>query len=620
MNSMKQRLTFGVLFGGILLAATMTPAQAVLAASNNTPSNTNTATNAAADTTTSPTVNKVEPAAHSGGSSAQQNPPQEQASSSDTQPTGSNNAPSSQNQSDTTAATNTDPTTTSSSAGADQPSTNNLPQSQSADPLQNDQGNTNNGDIATNTQSSAQSGNVSAKGNASVGSVASGNASDTITQVTTLNSSTSLDAAGGLQTFTYDIDGDHVGDIALSPADFLQTSAATATQNPQNADITNQTNGTITNTVNASATSGDVAVAGNGSAGDAASGNAATEANLINMIDSVVSDKQAFVGTININGNLKGNLLLPQSAINALLPTPSRDAAQTTNGTNTTTNANNMNVHNNITLNAQSGNVTVTGNGSIGNVTSGNASTNVQLYNLTNSAIVGGNVLLVFVNVMGSWVGLLMNAPAGTTSAALGGSITQDSTVANDTTTSTTSNETITNNVNLNSQSGNVAVKGNQSTGNTTSGNASANADIVNILGSQVDLTGWLGVLIINVYGSWTGSLEIEPAAVTLHVAASAVHKPVRTPLETSGTAIDPRSMYNLANSMPDASLAASNVLGAATTSKPAAGLAKHAATLTNSKNHTSAADLIAAAIGVLLIGAIATARAFSIRRKKIAI
>lgn len=609
MNRIKHRFILGAMAGGVLLASCLVPAQVVLAAtaSSDTPATTS-------DTTTPQTTTANTPDNGQG----QSTPSSSNGNQASGQTTSTGSAPSTSPDSSST-------TTNTSGAGSGSNSPANTTSQTGANSASNSsQDNNTTQAVNASTISTAKSGDVNAKGNlSSVGNATSGNSSSTDTEVNVLNSSTSLNNAGGLQTFTFDINGNHVGDILLSPAEFLQSSVATAVINPENASATDQIDSTITNTIDLSATSGNVTVEGNGSAGNAASGNAATEANIINMVNSVVSDKQAFVGMVNINGNLKGNLLLPKSAIDSLLPNPSQPSASTSTGNTTTTIDNNLNINNNVTLDAQSGKVMVEGNGSAGNATSGDATTGLKLYNLTNSQIVGGNVLLVFVNVEGSWVGLLMNAPAGTTSAALGGGIAQDTVTANSSTTSSTT-ETINNDVNLTSKSGNVAAKGNGKVGNATSGNANANADIVNIMGSQVDLTGWLGVLVINVYGSWNGSLEIQPAQVTIHVKAPPTHHHATKRHSTTTTTA---SHVSNATSKPQTLqtnhivLAAAHVLGDATGNRNVLDGGKHIASTTNdslSKGRRSSADILLTGIGVTLAISGGVTQLIANRHKKV--
>ena len=73
-----------------------------------------------------------------------------------------------------------------------------------------------------------------------------------------------------------------------------------------------------------------------------------------------------------------------------------------------------------------------------------------------------------------------------------------------------------TNNIDLSAQSGNALVDGNESSGNATSGNATASANIANISTSTFNLSGWFGVVYINVFGQWLGSFGVNTDAGTV--------------------------------------------------------------------------------------------------------
>jgi hypothetical protein len=104
---------------------------------------------------------------------------------------------------------------------------------------------------------------------------------------------------------------------------------------------------------------------------------------------------------------------------------------------------------------------------------------------------------------------MIVDAPAGTTAAALGTGVTANN-VAPDLTIDVDNNSKIVNNLNLNSQSGDATVANNTTAGNATTGDATASANVANIAGSQMGLSGWFGVLFINVFGKWFGSAGIN--------------------------------------------------------------------------------------------------------------
>jgi hypothetical protein len=208
---------------------------------------------------------------------------------------------------------------------------------------------------------------------------------------------------------------------------------------------------------------------------------------------------------------------MPQSFLNSLIA--SNAPSTTVNISNTVANSlginttNNEAINNNTTSTATSGNATENNNTNGGSATSGNTSTAVTLFNLTGNEIIGTNALLVFVNVPGSWVGVIMNAPTGATAAALGGDLTENT--VNNATINTTNNNAINNNVNVAAASGNATVNDNNNAGNATSGNAETAVNFLNLNNTEFNLTGWFGILFINVFGTWVGNFGVYTPPVT---------------------------------------------------------------------------------------------------------
>ncbi len=401
-----------------------------------------------------------------------------------------------------------------------QPTSGSNPNGTSGDPSIN-ANNSNNTNVTDNTSatltnnigSNATSGNVTANDNTTTGNAASGNASVAANIINQVNSSSSLNNGPPVATFTQNIDGNVNGDIIIDPNQ-LQPSSVSL-NNTNNVTLNSQTSGTINNNVNLSAQSGDVTTSRNTSVGDATSGSASAMANVVNMLNSYVSAGQSFVGTININGNLNGNILMPPAFLSGLIASGAPSTTVNLSNTNSTTiNDNAMtSIINNINSQATSGDVTAARNTEVGNATSGNASTNVTVYNLTGHQIIGANSLLVFVNVMGTWVGVIVNAPAGSHSALLGGGITADNT--NNYNVNATTDNSINNNINVAATSGNVRSTENTQAGNATSGNASTSVSVANIVNDNLNLTGWFGILFINVFGSWYGNFGAAPMPAT---------------------------------------------------------------------------------------------------------
>lgn len=366
-------------------------------------------------------------------------------------------------------------------------------------------------DATNNLNSHATTGNTGVTKNTTGGSATSGDAAATTTVINTVHSTIQGDTAG-VAHFTADIHGNVVGDITLSPIldDALANSAGspltTATVNADQAS-------SLTNNISLGATSGNADVSYNTTAGNATTGTADTVANIVNLINTIIAANKSFVGTINIYGNLDGDILISSDFIPQLLASNAPGGAGAQDGPTVLNVADTQSIVNNVNLNATSGYAGVFDNTTAGNATTGNAKTNLTILNYAGHDVVASNSLLIFVNVLGQWVGLIVDAPAGATAAVLGNGVTSNTAkqlVNADTASS------ITNNIDLTSVSGDATVQANTHAGNATSGDATASANIANISTSTFSLSDWFGVLFINVFGTWYGSFGVNTANGTV--------------------------------------------------------------------------------------------------------
>ena len=409
--------------------------------------------------------------------------------------------------------------------------------------------NTTNATLSNTIAGTASSGDTLVMGNTSAGNAGSGNVLDQANIVNMLQSSSNVLGSGNqIMTFTANINGDVNGNLLIDPAALSNVQGSgpnsnnsTNTNLNNNVTVNNSTGLAINNNINLAANSGNAAVSNNTSAGNAASGTAETVTNVVNAINSAISAGKSFIGTININGNLNGNILLPPNLIDQLLaantPTVTITGPGSTNSANTNVNnnvavnnTNNLGINNNISTNATSGSANVSNNTSGGSASSGNAANHLTAFNLTGSNIIGANDLLVFVNVTGKWVGLIINAPAGTTAAEFGGGVTNsgpnsnntsNTNVNNNVAVNNTVNEQINNNIAAAANSGNASVSNNTKGGNATTGNADNAINLLNMENSSINLTGWFGILFINVFGTWDGNFGVSPTSTNNSAAAS---------------------------------------------------------------------------------------------------
>ncbi len=366
-----------------------------------------------------------------------------------------------------------------------------------------------NASISTTHSSHAISGDASILQNTNGGSAATGNA---LAMANILNMVQSVWGWQGFTPnfYTADIQGDHYGDILINPG---ALNFASSDCNCGDLTVVSSTDASIENNIDLYAKSGDATVAGNTNAGDATTGSATAIANIINMINSSIASGQSFIGTLNIHGSLEGDILLPENLIDELIAA-NIPSTQMEIGGNTNINLEDTtNISNDITATAVSGNANVSGNTNAGSATSGNADTEVTVFNLTGRNLIGANALLVFVNVAGEWVGFITDAPNGATSAMLGGGITTNEACGNcgqNMNIDASSESKISNNVNVTAVSGDANVTGNTNGGNASTGDASAQANIANITTSNFSLSGWFGILFINILNDWLGSFNTD--------------------------------------------------------------------------------------------------------------
>lgn len=367
--------------------------------------------------------------------------------------------------------------------------------------------------VNNNLCATAQSGDATVSDTQNGGNATTGDAQSTATVLNLLQSVTGL-SGSQLATFVKNIYGTQNGDIYIDPSQLsyaLGTACGYACGG-NDVSLNSDNSSAINNNIYLGANSGNASVSDNNGSSNATTGDAVTLLNLVNILNSLISSGHSFIGTVNIYGDLNGDILLPPDFVSGLISDGS--SAVQPSGGNINLDSN-LSINNHINMSAISGDALVVGQG---NALSGDALTNLVSLNLINQQIIGKNILLVFVNVMGQWTGLIFNAPAGASSASLGGGLESSqicATCGAMTDINSHTSAQINNNVYLTSVSGNATVSGNRGAGNATSGDASASLNLVNIINSQLSLTNWFGILFINVFGKWQGSLEPAPVITT---------------------------------------------------------------------------------------------------------
>lgn len=380
---------------------------------------------------------------------------------------------------------------------------------------------TRNASILQTLDSNAGSGDSTAIGNTTVGNINTGEA-QAIANLLNMIQSSWNPTNERISTFSANLYENYFGDLLFDPSRITNT--GTSSNNDingnNNTDLTIniEENANITNNIALNANSGNSTANGNTTVGDVSTGDATAIANVINMINSMIVAGQSFLGSVNLYGDLQGDILLPAGLLAQLINTRtgSNNLIANSNDTNIDASKNQASrITNNTNLTSTSGNAQADGNTTVGNVSTGNAETSVNEMNLIGQNITGNKGLLVFVNVLGSWIGMIFGSPTNT--AILGTGTNSNNTIASNSTTNAdinvNKNYDIVNNLTLNATSGDATANGNTSVGDVSTGNATTSVNLLNMIDSYMNFTDWFGVLFINVFGSWNGSFGVNTAA-----------------------------------------------------------------------------------------------------------
>jgi hypothetical protein len=369
------------------------------------------------------------------------------------------------------------------------------------------------GTISNKINSTAISGNAGVQGNTIGGSALTGDAM-VIANILNMLQSSWFGQSSDVSSFIANLDGSIYGDLLIDPSQLAGSSGNS------NVDINVSNNGNINNDIDLVAQSGDANVEDNTQAGNAESGNALALLNLFNLINSSISANKSFIGVLNINGDLNGDILLPEGLLEFLIaasgPNSNNQISSNQDNSLDVDVEKNRTIINDVNTDASSGSALVDSNTSAGSATSGTADTKVNTLNLVGQNIQAKNGLLVFINVFGSWIGLIFNAPQGTNSIATTGpdsNNTINSDNSNSVSVDATEDSLINNDIDVSANSGDAAVRHNTQAGDASSGNASVSVNILNMIDSSFDITDWFGVLFINVFGSWIGSFGMDTTA-----------------------------------------------------------------------------------------------------------
>lgn len=293
---------------------------------------------------------------------------------------------------------------------------------------------------------------------------------------------------------------DQSGNIDLSAPIAAAEQVASNTSNTSADVVMTDVNNyaTVDNAIDANADSGDNTTTSDGQV-VVNTGNAYAIAQLINKVNVTLVDSTIHIVTINIYGNLNGNIILPQlqGQTTCTSCTVNLQANSTADVTNT------------VTGTATSGNNTILSTGSA-TLATGNSIAIVNLTNLINLLLYGSSFGHIYINTFGTWDGSFLGWD-GSSATQQGNTLDivdmpQDTTGTNETNDSVQVNNTaiVHNTVEADAISGNNTTVGTNA--QVTTGNAYAFVSLVNFINAIfVKSTGFLGF--INIFGNLHGNI-----------------------------------------------------------------------------------------------------------------
>lgn len=424
--------------------------------------------------------------------------------------------------------------------------------------------------VNTNLNSSTVTGDNDASDNVGNASINTGDANTTGTVLTMVNTN-----AQGIMVSEFNILDDQVGDVVLDfaancvlgcagPTQVVNTGNGSNSNNDASTDTTNTTTTTQENDaqigndlVLTADTGNNTANANTGGDSNITTGDANVAANVLTFANNNIAGNVIY-GIVNIFGDLIGDIIFPEDQINSCCA-GSITAKNTGNGsgsdnssnvdiidTDNTFQSNNADITNDLVFDANTGeNATSRNTGGDSTVTSGDTNIDVNLLNIANTNLAGGNWWIVMVNdIARGWVGKIMGSPddaffAGSegsdfqvdengyitaTNNKNGTNSTNDTSasVTNTDTTTQTNNADIDNNLKLTANTGNNSASDN--TGGDSdikTGDATIVANMINFVNNNIKGNGKVFVTVVNVFGTWLGDFVSPGQNQQQHAAAA---------------------------------------------------------------------------------------------------
>jgi hypothetical protein len=377
--------------------------------------------------------------------------------------------------------------------------------------------NNNDANVENDVDAAANTGDNEASYNTGSADISTGDANVTLSILNFINTIFASLNGGKMSYLFKDIYGNLNGNYIIDPltGEAYSLSGArisdTAIINSNNnTSVVNNNDGQLNNNLNLSANTGNNATNYNTGSGSIKTGDANVALNLVNFLNSsFVVTEQGFFLVLNVFGDWLGNLLVPQNMLagstGAVIVNNANTGQVSVNGS--IANNNEADITNGITMDANTGGNDASYNTHNGGISTGDASSKLNLTNIANQNIVG-NFVLLLVNVLGSWSG--QNLLPGMTNLATNSDPTlvgADGKTTINTDITNNNSALVGNNINLSANTGNNSASYNTGSGTISTGNAAILANILNFANMNV-VSGKGLYVIVNVFGNWTGNID----------------------------------------------------------------------------------------------------------------
>jgi hypothetical protein len=352
----------------------------------------------------------------------------------------------------------------------------------------------------------ANTGASVANENTGEGSISSGDSSVILNLETNVNSTAVSLSDEPVNYETTNILGNSTGDILLGERN---TENTTSSFPPafNNLIISNVNDTIVENHINILTNTGENEANLNGGNGTVLTGSANVIVNILNQANvNFIVRGGGYIGIVNVTGDLVGNILLPEGLFTAkdsdnfenecyVCQNPNRLWAFTKN---------NGIVTNFISISSNTGENSASGNGGNGNITAGDTNEKVAVLNFGNQNVVGSNILLFFINVLGTWNG---QNKIDESALILGGENENDCCVGGGENVSLQNNFLSTNDVQISTNTGRNSAIGNGGDGIIQTGNSNVLVNVLNFYNLNISADK-LFLVIVNVLGDWTGDID----------------------------------------------------------------------------------------------------------------